>query len=432
MENIIYSPSGNVSIRINGDKMSAWMYIHKSDTIIDEKEILGLIQDAGICYGFEEALEWMSANGYNKDFEKPFPVAICKSALSKEKVTVLFDRENSFDPEAEWNLKEMSNWASVDQGTPLAEISYNLFTNGGSVYNIFGELTTELVSATFLSDFMGNNVSLDNDNRRILADVAGYPYFDKDGKINVAGELVYRGDIKFIKLPLTLAASLVVEGSVQKAYLSVQKNLTVRGNINAAEVYTEGNLIVEGSIVDCQTAGVVALKDIRVKSIANSLVLCLGNLSFETTIANSRIIAEKAVLGDPDLSMIKGSQVLSSGCIDIADAGDEEGNEAELEITMSPFKKERISQMNKVLNSLKEDPENNAAKIELANHRLKNLEKELADEINAILNKPTESKRFIKIRNELFKNVYIRVMKKSFPIKLDQSNVEFSDEDILV
>jgi uncharacterized protein (DUF342 family) len=426
MENIIYSPSGRVSIRINDDKMSAWMYIHKSIEMIDENEILEIIKDAGICNGFDEAQEWMSTNGYNKDFEKPFPIAICKTALNKEELTYKFDTVNTYNPQRDWNIREILKWTYIEKGTNLAELSLNLFNDGGSVYNIFGELTSDVASAFPLSDYLGNNVSLDTDNRKLIAEVSGYPYLDNENRINVTNHLDYKGDIVMTKLPNTIMTSLTIDGSISKSHISIGGNLLVKGNIVGSDVVSDGNVFVEGSIIDCQSNGVVVSQDLHVKSISSSLVLCKGQISFETTINNSRVVAEKMILGDPELSLIKGSQVLTGGTIDIADAGDEEGNEAELESTISPFTKERIRQINKLIAGLMENVEVNKDKIEALNYKKQNLEEELAVELEEYLNNPSTFPKCIKIRNGLFKGVYLRVMKDSWQIKTTQSNVEYN------
>ena len=280
MENIIYSPSGNVSIRINEDKMSAWMYIHKSDRVIDEKEILNLIDDSGICHGFEEALDWMAENGYNKEFEKPFPVAICKTSASNETISHHFDPLKTYNPNKEWQFKDVQTWTFIEAGTVLASVSFNLFNDGASVYNIFGEIATNLPGSLMLSDYLGQNVCLDSDNKQIVAAVAGYPYVDENNKINIAENLVYKGDVKLTKVPLTLSVSLTIEGTVNKAHLSVLKDLNVSGNVISAELYSEGNIEIKGDIIDCQTTGVIAMGNLACNSISNSLVLCKGNLAY--------------------------------------------------------------------------------------------------------------------------------------------------------
>jgi uncharacterized protein (DUF342 family) len=427
MENIIYSPSGSISIRINEDKMSAWMYIHKTGKIIDELEILSLIQDAGIRNGFDEALEWMAENGYNKDFEKPFPVAICKASINKEQIKLHFDPEKAYNPDKEWNFKDIVNWSCVEPGKTLADIPLSDFMDVSNSLNIYGEPASDVANMLTLNSYIGTNVSLDIDGKRIISEIRGYPYLDTEGRICVADRITYVGDIKFISVPVTLGASLTVEGSINKTHLSMTRDLTIKGNIINSEINTEGNLVVEGDILECQGTGIVVTQDIRVKGISDSLVLCMGNIYFENVISGSRIVAEKQIAGDPDKSQIFASQVMSYKNVDVADIGSPEGTDTEIEITVSPFLKERLMQMTKVMDKLKMSPILNKDKIDTFSKKLKIVEEDLSREMTRYLNTKVEQPRFVKARNQLYKKSYIRVFKNSYTIKQNQANAEFTE-----
>lgn len=427
MENIIYSPSGSISIRINEDKMSAWMYIHKTGNIIDELEILSLIQDAGIRNGFDEALEWMAENGYNKDFEKPFPVAICKASINKEQIKLHFDSEKAYNPDKEWNFKDISSWSCVEPGKTLADIPLSDFMDTSNSLNIYGEPASDVANMLTLNSYIGTNVSLDIDGKRIISEIRGYPYLDTEGRICVADRITYVGDIKFISVPVTLGASLIVEGSINKTHLSMTRDLTIKGNIINSEINTEGNLVVEGDILECQGTGIVVTQDIRVKGISDSLVLCMGNIYFENVISGSRIIAEKQIAGDPDKSQIFASQVMAYKNVDVADIGSPEGADTEIEITVSPFLKERLMQMTKVMDKLKLSPVLNKDKIDTFSKKLKIVEEDLSREMTRFLNTKVEQPRFVKARNQLYKKSYIRVFKNSYAIKQNQANAEFTE-----
>jgi cytoskeletal protein CcmA (bactofilin family) len=427
MENIVFSPSGNVSLRINDDKMSAWMYLHKNGKIIDEREILNLIEESGIRYGFEDALEWMADNGYNKDFEKPFPVAICKTAVNKEQIRLLFNPEKSYNPEKEWNFKDIVNWTCVEPGRALADIPLTDLLNMDSSINIFGEPASAVADLLTLNSYLGNNVSLDSEGKKIISVTRGYPYVDSENRVCIAENVHYKGDIKFINIPMTLGAALTVEGSINKTKLSMTRDLHVKGNIISSEIYTEGNLTVDGDILECQASGIVVTQDIKVKSISDSLVLCMGNIIFGENITGSRIIAEKQLIGNPETSRITASQVMSYTMIDVANIGSEEGSETEVEITVSPFLKERLSQMTKVLDKLSVSPNLNADSIDKFGKKLKMVEEDFSRELNKFLNNKPPQPRFVKVRNQLFKKTYVRVFKNSHFIKQNQSNVEFNE-----
>ncbi|MFB3844132.1 MAG: FapA family protein [Candidatus Cloacimonadaceae bacterium] len=428
MENIIYSQSGNVSLRINPDKMSAWLYIHNSGKFIDEKEILDLIKGAGICYGFEEALEWMAANNCPKDFENPFPVALCKSSIHLDRVKLFFNKEKAYNPSLDIKAEDLSSLPSVKKDDILAEISYNLFTDDSSVYNIFGELTPDLADSSFPSDLIGENVRLDEDNKRILADISGLPYADDNGKINVTDKIIFKGDINSVTQPLNLPYSLFVEGSIRNSSISTEGDLIVQGDIIASEIRTEGNLTVESIISDCDNTGVYCKGNIKVKSIFNSFVLSEGEISFEQEISSSRVIAEKGVWGIPVASVVKKSQILTAGIIDIANAGDENNNPTDLEVTISPLLKEKIIRLRTDFAQLLDDSVKNADEIDFLKEKLQEAENILATAIEAYLEKSSETKRFIKIRNQLFKNVYLRVLNKTELVKTDQIGKEIKEE----
>ncbi len=428
MENIIYSPSKSISIRINEDKMSAWMYIHKSDKIIDEKEIINLIDNSGIVNGFEEALEWMSENGFDKDFEKPFPIAICKSSVSEIIIKYHFEKSQTYDPQSEWSFQDIKNWFYSEKGTVLADLNYSGNDIKSNMRNIFGELVSDQSSASKFTEYLGKNVTLDIDNKRILSEIRGYPYIDNENKLNVTDNIIYNGDIDSVKSQSNLAASITINGSIRKSHFTTANDIIVNGNIIASEVYTEGNLTCSGDIIDCQTTGVVVIKDTLTNSIINSLFVSQGLLTFDNTINCSRIIAEKGIKGNEENSSIIGSQVLTSSFVDVCSIGNVEGVESEIEITMCPYAKERLRQMNKTLLKIKEHPNGNSDKIAQFNSKLFSLEESLAEEMDEFLNSQDIVNRFVKIRMDLFKGIYIRILKKSFYVKHNQANIEFNED----
>jgi len=426
MDSIIYSPSGAISLHISEDKMSAWISVQKSDRIVDEQEILDLIDHSGICYGLEDALAWMAENGIDKDFNKPFPVAICKPSSSEQILNFQFDKVRTYKSGQAWTFEELKDWTFVEQSAVLADMSYNLFTDGGSIYNIFGELTANPANSIDLSVHLGANVGLDND--KIVAVATGYPYLDKDNKICVMDSLEFDGDVCNIDFPITLAASLVVKGSIANAHINIMKNLTVTGDIKKAEIYAGGNLTVQGNISECQTSGVIVLQDLKVKSIFDSLVVCKGRLFFDNLISGSRIIAEQQIWGNFEISNILGSKIQTSGSIDVASLGNADGIETELEITISPFTKERMTGLTKTLIKLKSSPDANAEKIEQIQNELHNMEIQLSDELSVYLKTDNTASRYIKAHQEIYRGVYLRILKRSVTIKQYQTGAEFFEE----
>lgn len=429
MDNVIYSPSGSVSIQISEDKMSAWMTIHKTGKIIDENEVLELIKNVGICYGQDEALAWMAENGFDKDYEKPFPIAICKPSKSHSSLNYHFDCNLTYNPDAEWSWEDVRTWTFIQKDALLADLSINLFDEGGSIYNVVGELITSSSETIDLTQFIGANVYHDKANNSLNALVTGYPYINSEGKLCVIDELHYSKDIQGMDAPILLATSLTVEGSILGVKLSILKDLLVKGDIKNSEVYVEGNLEVSGNISECIPAGITVLNDIKVKSIFNSLVNCQGSLDFESMLLGSKVIADKQIVGNPHLSSVIGCHVQTNGFIDIGTAGDRDATQTELEITISPYIKERITHLTKVIIKLKENPETNAEQIEQIEDKLKGLEASLSDNLTQYLSEVDIPPRYIKTHSEIFKGVFIRVLKRAFTVKANQSSAVFYEED---
>jgi uncharacterized protein (DUF342 family) len=307
-------------------------------------------------------------------------------------------------------------------------MSYNLFTDGGSIYNIFGELTTNPSNAINLSSNLGSNVRLDGD--RIVAETTGYPYVDEENRICVVDNLTYADNINNLRVPITLAASLTVNGSILNAQINIMKNLNVQGSIKHAEIYSEGCLWVAGDIIECQASGIVVLQDLKVNNILDSLVICKGKLSFEELISGSRVIADGQLLGNFNISSIVGSHIQTSGSVDAASIGNSDGVETELEITISPFTKERLTGLTKTLIKLKESPETNAGKIEQVNDELHNLEIQLSDDLDIFLKTEQNTTRYIKAHVEIFKGVNLRILKRVSSIKQYQTDAVFVEEDL--
>lgn len=428
MDNVIYSNKGSVSIQISEDKMSAWMTIHKTGKLIDENEVLDLIKTVGICYGQEEALNWVFENGVDKDFEKPFPIAICKPSKSQSKLNYHFDLNNTYKPDSEWSWNDIRTWTFIEQDSALADVSINLFDEGGSIYNVLGELITAQSDTIDLTQFIGQNVYHDIENNSINAIVTGYPYLDNDGKLCVVDELFYHKDIQDIATPIMLATSLTVEGSIINTNLSILKNLTIKGDIKNSDVYVEGDLIVEGDITECNPKGLTVLGNVQTKSVFNSMINCQNCFEFKSMLIGSKIIADKQIVGNAELSSVIGCHLQTSGYIDIGTAGDRESTQTELEITISPFIKERISQLTKHIIKLKDEADDHV-QIEHVESKLKELETALSDNLTQYLQTNDNHSRYIKTHNEIFKGVYIRILKRSFNVKANQSSALFYEED---
>ncbi len=426
MSNILISKSGLVTLQISEDKLSAWLEIKKHAQLLDEQEILDLIEESRIRYGFEEALHWMVKESFEKDFNKPFPIAMAKHSAATPQLNYHFDTENIYHPQRAWTFEELQSWSYVEKGAVLADYTLNLFSDGGSIYNIFGEIASLSSETPDLGRFAGRNVINDRDQNRLIAAKTGYPYLE-DEKICILDNLEYPQDLANITTPLNLACSIHIKGSVRNSQLLVLKDVTIEGNLEASGIYTEGDLIVKGCIRDCNMTEITVLGDLKVHGIDNSRVICNGNLSFESSITNSKVIAERSVVGNPDLSNISNSHVHSAGFMEISSAGNPDKPQTELEITISPFIKERMNQLTKILVKLKENQVENQDAILCTKDELTDLETRLSEDISSHLKEAGQIPHYIRIFHDIYPGTYLRVLKSAQQIKKHQANGEYME-----
>jgi len=76
MSKILTNPGGNIILELKDDRLSAWLTIKRENRLIDEKDILDLVEQAGIKNGFEEAQRYMRKHSMEKDFDIPFHLAM--------------------------------------------------------------------------------------------------------------------------------------------------------------------------------------------------------------------------------------------------------------------------------------------------------------------------------------------------------------------
>ncbi|MDZ4120946.1 MAG: flagellar assembly protein A, partial [Candidatus Cloacimonadaceae bacterium] len=168
MSKIFTSSTGRVKIEVSEDAMTAMMTISRSGSLIDEREILELIDRAGIKYGLEAAVRKMNTEGDQKDFDTAFPLAICKANNATKQVRYHFDNPISSATDIAPDM--LDKLTCVSEGTVIADYSFNIFEGDGSIYNIFGEMQAE-ATVTDLSDICGNGVEYDPKTSRFLAKV---------------------------------------------------------------------------------------------------------------------------------------------------------------------------------------------------------------------------------------------------------------------
>ncbi len=328
------------------------------------------------------------------------------------------------------NYTDLERINYVQAGAVVADYSSNLFEQGGSIYDIFGELIHPgSIDEEQANSLSGTNVTFNAANREFIADKTGYPYLDELGRICVLDTLVINGEDIPSEAHIRTPLDVVVQGGLACVNLVCGGNLLIKGDLHSSTVYVTQDLHVEGEIIACPAPGIKVFGTLSCKGIRDSLVLCLKQLIFFGNIENCTLACDGDILGSNEDSCIKGGSIQAGGSISIAEAGSADGYSTELEIAISPFYRSLLMQMTRELIHLKDDTDANAEAIAELQIQIKKSETQLDEQLNTFLRRPSEDRKSIIVHGTVLPPVSIRVLKHSYEIKSQQQGLEILEKE---
>jgi len=430
MNKTLTNKAGNLVLELRQETMSAWLTIKNSGKLIDEMEILNLVEEAGIKTGFDEAMRYIRENSLEKEFDIPFPIAICNIGESETTLRYHFNPDLNPDISTGVSFTDIERLRYVQAGDVVADYSSNLFEQGGSIYDIFGELINPgSIDEEQANALAGLHVRYDASNREFLATKTGYPFIDELGRICLLDSLTLKGDEIPGEAVIHTPLNVLVQGGLAWVNLICGGSLEVKGDLHNCEVFTEGDLCVEGEIVSCQGNGIVVHGCLTCSGIRDSVVLCKQSLKFSGVVENSNIACEGDLHGDHDNSCISGGLTQAGGCLSVAEIGTEGGADTEIEIAISPYYRAWLMKLTRELIKHKEDPEANSQAIHELQNRIKNSEHELDEQLNSFLKRPSSDRKSVIIHNGFRAHATIRVLKHSYEFKALQPGLELLERE---
>ncbi len=430
MNKIISNKAGNIILELRQETMSAWLTIKQTGKLVDENDILSLIEEAGIKTGFNEALAYVREHSLEKEFDVPFPIAICN--ISESSTTLRY----RFNPDTHPELENGLSYAALQElgffsaGEVVAEYSNNLFEQGGSIYDIFGELidpgNVDLEKADTLA---GENISFNSADKDYVASKPGFPYLDSEGRICLLDLVVLSAEDLPAGKELLLQTDTVIQGSPAQAEITCYGNLRITGDLHSCNLLCRKDLDIDGEIIACRANGVHVMGDLTCKGIIGSKVLCKGQLRFSGTISESNIACEKEIIGEPGNSLISGGLVQSGNSISITNAGSGDGSKTEIEIAIMPYQRSLLMQMTRELVRLKEDPDGNSLAIQDLEFKIQKCETELDEQLNQFLQRPEEDRKNITVSGTSIPPVLYRVLKHAYYRESREQNLEFIEKN---
>lgn len=400
---IIPNESGSLVLEVSEDGFSAYLTIKDSGQMIDENEITSLLNMAGIRTGVDEAVLYNRQQKIKKELNKPFLIAFKTKPESQLEISYLFDENNCFDPYEFKSITELDNLERVQKNSPVASLLISGMVK--TTTDIFGnEITPKVAEEKVVDDYLGKNVFYSEEKKQILAKKSGYPYIDEQNRINIKSQFK-------------------IEEDIEEASLDFFGDLIIKGNIINSNLKVDGDLRVNGNILNSENDGILVDGDIQFRSAENSRIICSGGITFRKEIKFCHIIAENGISGKGD-SKIVGGLTQSGSNIDIATFGDDMDIPTEVEITVSPFCKERIFSLYQQLNEIEENSPDNSELIEQLTKEIKNFENKYEEKFDKYIIRKDKEFHITAVKT-VFSEVSLRILNKTRKISKELNGYSF-------
>ncbi|MBN2830440.1 MAG: DUF342 domain-containing protein [Candidatus Cloacimonetes bacterium] len=349
MNRITENNSGNLVLEVNENGMEAYLTIKLTDDVIDEKEIENLITEAGIKYGFEDAVKFNIDQGIEKEYDKPFLIA--KGGLDpfKSELICKFEAESCYAPGKDPSRVSLTGWCYVTKGTKLAEVEVDETSN--AVKNVYGETIEKRdLHTLYSSQYIGRNVTFKESERAIYSTIDGYPYLENNGKVGVVDVLELNGELLNEQNYLHFRSNVEVNGDIKNCkYISIEGNLIVHGDIENSSIYCTGSILIDGAVSGCKPLGLISCQNITFANGRVSFLFAGNNIQAERQVIDSRMVAGIGIAGSMKTCELTGGSVFAGRLITAAYAGDRFGTSTRIEIVPNCWHKSVSEHLTKII-----------------------------------------------------------------------------------
>ncbi len=363
--------SQNLTLKVDKDGSICYLKINSDNTYnaISEKELLELLDKAGIVYGFE-----------NAKHKRKLTSGFIEIAIADPP-------DNFFEPKFLFDIPLVKT-IDLDSINKLPFIKKDTIVGSmipaqteHTALNIFGKPHIKYARTKLLAD---DNFIIKNDE--IIAVNSGYIYKNHNGK-------------------LCLLTEFEEENDIFKKKISLKIRLILKKDILVSEISSSEDIRILGIVRDCPK--IYSEKDIYLNSAIDSKIIAWGDIVFTGKITDCKMIANNDIIGIENSRIDSGSFV-SGKSIDIYDAYKK--SDTSLEVALAPVEKE-------LLISKKEK---NATGFSTYKKLLNNIEKKFYNFDSS------SDENYIKINNILKSNIYLRIYNRSLQNKKERKNFIFS------
>ncbi|SLM31670.1 hypothetical protein MTBBW1_410025 [Desulfamplus magnetovallimortis] len=180
------------------------------------------------------------------------------------------------------DFRERGDIPQVEKGTVLAVKKSAVEGKVGK--NIYND-TVRVKPARDIRLKAGKGTVLSEDRLKITAAVSGHPKLARDGTIFVYESFVVQGDVDYETGNIDYQGDVIIRGCIQNGFKVKGNNIKAQ-SIDGATVLAEGNVTIDQGINE---ANISARGMLNAKFIQNSDITCLGDVTTERELVESKI-----------------------------------------------------------------------------------------------------------------------------------------------
>ena len=294
-----------VMLEINAAGMAA--FIRKTGKFRDTvtaAEIIEKLEDKGIVYGLVEssAVEnFIDSSGFRVN---SFRVARGTDPLPGKdaRIEYFFETDHlkagDIDEDGNIDFKDRGPIPWVKKGSLLAKKSP--MTEAGEGRNIFDQVILS-PAVSDISLKYGKGVVCSSDGLELYAEISGTPTLDRSNKIQVSRVFTAPNDVNFETGHIDYDGEIVIKGTLKAGFKAIGHGVRI-GTVDGGEIRATGDVTVLNGMI---SGTVYARGNVSIKFVQNSTIYCLGNLTVDKEILDSRIVTSGGVF-------IKNGEIISS------------------------------------------------------------------------------------------------------------------------
>ena len=294
-----------VILEIDAPGMTA--YIKKTgkfkDTVTAAK-IIEQLEDTGIVYGLVEPFEvedFIDSSGFKTH---GFRVARGTDPVPgrNARIEYFFETDHlkagGIDEDGNIDFKDRGPIPLVKKGTLLAKKFPMIEASEGR--NIFDQVIY-VPDVTDIALKYGTGVICSGDGLELCAEITGTPTLDRSDKVKVSRAFTAPNDVNFETGHIDYDGDIVIKGTLKAGFKAMGHVVRI-GTVDGGEIRATGDVTVLNGMIG---GHVYAQGNVSIRFVQNSTIFCLGNLTVDKEILDSRIITSGAVI-------VKNGEVISS------------------------------------------------------------------------------------------------------------------------